>query len=289
MKKLLLVVALLFATSMLFAQVPECEDCVIDQLSSADRLNATIQDSDIDQVGTDNLADVDQFGQLNYAKIHQWGDPDDDGMNNVAGIFQTGYQNRGTIKQYGDRNTNTITQHGKYNYAVQTVGDIIGFHWAEGYDNTATVDQSGDMNTSFQFQRNDHNTASVTQINQYPTGTNKWNGNYAEQRQDSEKYGADGSDATIYQKGQENAALQNQLGSNNTANAYQEGFMNKSIEIQISTLGFENTSTVYQFGPRNSSNVMQNTEGIGDNLSDVNQVGRGNNACVNQTGGASPH
>ncbi|SNR84322.1 hypothetical protein [Lutibacter flavus] len=280
MKKLLLSVALLFATSMLFAQVQvqerqqeqrrgPCFDCGIVQIQ-VPVIFRMGNVSDIDQMGVHNVGDVDQTGNMNYSKVLQ------EGNWNYARVNQSGYGNTVKVEQDGDRNWDVINQSGSWNFAYQDIG--VG--WAE--DNVATINQYGQNHKAFQKVRYDGNNATINQYN----GFMGYGGNYAEQDQSSFNHGF-GSDAIITQTGRQNAAKQVQRGSLNEATATQWGRWNTSVEEQSNPQfsWAKNISTVYQMGDFNLSCVDQNTNGTASNFSTVDQIGSFNYATVHQTGG----
>jgi hypothetical protein len=305
MKKLLLVVALFFATSMVFSQRPapraDCLDCEVTQMDPG-TVGAMDNESYITQFG-ENDANVYQNGNGNLSTIHQSGAMGflNFGYGNSATVSQMGNSNESDIKQAGDRNIGIVHQYGKMNYAKQDVG--VG--WAE--DNFAMANQRGYKNTSYQKQRNDNNSAMVFQ---------RGHGNYAEQDQVSGANAVAGSRALIVQVGYKNEAEQTQWGSNNDANSHQFGKKNSSVETQTSEAGgsatnesdifqfnywysdgnkacveqdvangYWNESLIVQFGS-NYASVIQ-TATAGNNLSEIFQAGK-NKACVEQINGGSP-
>lgn len=307
MKKLILSVAMLCATALLFAQQPQspnCIDCEIDQVIPATIGSGSWDNiSDLDQRGYMNMAHVLQEGAGNYSKIDQDGaNFGDGGHENNAYVSQQGFNNHSDIDHNGDRNTGNVNQIGWRNYTKQVVG--VGF--AE--DNMASSTQAGRANVAYQSQYYDNNTATISQMGRLP---NTWgNRNYAEQYQNSGSDGAAGNTAEIAQRGDDNAAQQTQNGSNNNAYAFQSGYSNTSVENQTSVsgglamndsdvmqygtsnkacinqdaIGADNLSYVYQSGYMNTALVDQTTSAtaIGNNNSNVNQVGRMNGACVTQ-------
>lgn len=319
MKKLLLTVALLFATSLLFAQVNEvhnplsgnvaltpapakalCDGCLVPQI--ARQFHPGLENvSDVHQRGIDNIANVLQLGLGNYSMINQDGD-DANGMGgllNVATVYQAGDHNYSDIDQKGDKNNGKVIQMGDLNYASQVVG--VGF--AE--DNIAYVNQDGTSNASSQTQLYDNNEARIEQ-----DGTN----NEATQYQSSGPNDqASGSYASIIQNGSDNKVSQRQIGSLNDAQTEQRGNRNSSVEVQnagsYAFLGLTNTSRVlqvgddntncltqtegttgwnynyvYQFGNFNHATVNQTANSLGSNMNDsaISQLGNGNTACVEQ-------
>ena len=309
MKKILIVVAALLATSMLFAQETqqvqeECEGCSIDQIPVAVR-GASINTSDVDQFNLTNLAIVKQEGVGNYSKIKQ------SYLENDARVTQTGFKNHSDIDQYGAANFGSVIQMGTSNYAMQLVGSLPSHNLGAAH-NKAYVDQNGIMNTSYQTQDGVWNMATVDQYGSE---------NYAEQLQDS-RYRFDGSIAYIEQDGGENASKQTQLGDDNDAYSYQLGNNNVAVSSQKTKMGGSawNDSDIYQYGNDNTacvtqeaghtstgfflwptitsysnlSMIVQNgTDNLanvnqfamsGSNTSDINQQGHFNKACVTQTG-----
>jgi len=311
MKKVILSVAMLCATSMLFAQglpqAPNCIDCDINpvlptQIGSGSNDNV----SDVDQRGVLNIAHVLQEGAGNYSKIDQ------DGMNfgngghgNKAYVSQQGFSNHSDIDHNGDNNTGDVNQIGWSNYTKQ----VVGVGYAE--NNMASSSQEGELNVAYQNQYFDNNTATIIQRSRTSSPwLSEGKRNYAKQYQNSGSNGAAGSVAMIEQRGNDNKAEQTQNGSNNDADTFQNGFMNMSVENQTSVSGgtVSNTSDVDQFGRNNKACVNQDAIGannmseivqrgtwntalvdqtatataMGDNNSFVNQTGRANSACVTQ-------
>lgn len=274
MKKLLLAVAVLFATSM-FAQFDqiqqaECDDCDFKK-KTADLKFMPHNLSEIDQIGINNQANVYQTGIGNVSSIDQDGkNVGIGGLDNRAMVYQKGVHNNSDIKQHGDRNWGRVIQIGKLNYAKQDVG--VGY--AE--DNKAFVFQMGKRNTSFQKQRFDNNKAFVSQLGR---------DNYAEQDQRSKRDGVAGSYAGIIQIGIENSAKQVQRGSNNVAGIFQWGYLNSAKQVQKSAAGapfMANLSLIAQFGHGNEYCLSQESEIGAWNASFASQFGYMNKAHVTQ-------
>jgi hypothetical protein len=286
MKKLILSVAVLFATTVLFAQQPQnpnCIDCDIIQVIPATVGSGSWANvNDIDQFGDVNIAHVYQEGAGNYSKIDQnglnfwWG-----GNDNTANVSQQGGKNHSDIDQNGDRNTGNVNQIGWSNYTKQ----VVGVGYAE--DNTASSTQHGGDNIAYQSQYFDNNTATIYQSGEFGAYSYGFN-NYAKQFQSSGANGVAGSDATITQLGDDNEAEQTQNGSNNNAYTYQMGDYNTSVENQTSIAGglVMNDSDVYQYGWSNKVCINQDADGA-NNMSYVMQIGLGNTALVDQTADAS--
>jgi len=282
MKKLLVVVACLFATSMLFAQTQEtvmndkreCADCGIEQIKAPVSHNVIGTASTVNQVRIyqtgDNEAEAQQFGDGNESQITQDGKMHGNGQGqghmNEAYTLQQGTSNESEIGQHGNGNLTWVNQNGERNYSYVDIG--VG--WAE--DNYTEIDQNGNDNLAFQKVRYDNNWASITQLGDE---------NYAEQDQSSKADGVIGSIATIDQDGSYNQAKQVQEGSLNTATSLQLGNYNFSVETQTSDsgLGSSNTSLVDQYsrwGMGNTACVEQMSENGFKNFSDIYQKsGRG--------------
>lgn len=286
MKKLLVVVACLFATSMLFAQTQtqetvmndlrECADCGIEQIEAPISGNfigtaSTANQVRIFQTGT-NEAEAQQFGNGNESQITQdgkmHGNGNGQGYMNEAYTLQQGIDNESEIGQHGNGNLTWVNQDGERNYSYVDIG--VG--WAE--DNYTEIDQLGNDNLAFQKVRYDNNWASITQFG---------NQNYAEQDQRSGADAVEGSTATIYQRGSYNQAKQVQDGSLNNATSNQHGDNNFSVETQMSDTAFGgsdvNTSLINQYsrwGMGNKACVEQTSVNGFKNFSDIYQKsGRG--------------
>ncbi|SNR84349.1 hypothetical protein [Lutibacter flavus] len=297
MKKVVLGIAMLCATSMLFAQnhyyghnpMPDvvnenpapdsapCDDCRVDQVTRLVFWSDSRNVSDVHQTGNMNDANVLQSGTGNYSQVEQDGSNGFfGGYNNIADIYQSGSSNTSFVKQLGDNNAGVVIQMGAGNYADQIVG--VGF--AE--NNDAYVYQKGRGNASHQEQYYDNNEARVSQ-----TGRRGYNN--AIQAQNSGADGADGSFASIDQNGFRNNANQTQIGSLNYAVTEQDGRGNKSSETQNAgsyapgLFASTNISYVSQMGRGNSNCLTQTEGGTGWNYNWVSQSGGFNKATVNQS------
>ncbi|WP_372792486.1 hypothetical protein [Lutibacter sp.] len=272
MKKLLLAVALLFATSMLFSQIQQqtCDGCSIQQLSPEYGMpfgNLSI----VDQIYGYNDAEVHQVGLGNYSRVTQFGFEN-------AYVNQIGNGNTAITEQHGFMDFGVINQTGSFNFAKQVSGNLIP--WGTGY-NSALATQSGIGNLSFQTQNGYLNNATVMQVG---------NGNYAEQNQFNPSYWfmPIPNYASIVQMGIDNESKQDQVGGANFATSYQTGWGNTAVSDQATYGWGMNTSFINQiggfFGGYNLACVTQDAFG-GTNISNISQVGSYNFADVNQDAG----
>jgi hypothetical protein len=222
--------------------------------------------SDIDQIGTGNIATVTQSGSSavndsgiiqdgvgNEATVTQSGSSS---IGNTSDISQTGNGNDATVTQIGsgaggDTNTSTVTQTGNLNDATVSQGDLV-------LSNTSTIIQTGNENT-----------ATVTQGDP-PNGVN-----------------AGPNTSTVTQIGFSNDALVNQggVGAVNSSTITQDddglGFGNNYAQVDQSGSS-TNTSIVGQLGDTNQAFILQNAGAGVVNSSDVSQSGSGNIATVTQ-------
>lgn len=264
MKNLFLSVALLFATSMLFAQEPpadngNCDGCSIEQMQPEYGLpfgNLSI----VDQFFGYNNAVVHQVGLGNYSKVTQYGFED-------AFVNQMGYGNTAIVHQIGYMDIGLINQIGSFNFAKQVSGNLLP--WGTGY-NYALANQAGIGNLSFQTQNGYFNTATVSQLD---------NGNYAEQNQYNPSHWffmPAPNYASIVQMGFDNESKQDQAGGANNATSIQTGWGNTAVSDQ----------TTYGLFSNNSSNIMQNGGFFGDNKACVTQdaFGGSNTSAILQVG-----
>ena len=276
MKKLSLLVAMLFVVGMAMAQV-------------------VTNTSETEQVGNENDVLVKQIGDQNEAESHQYGNEND------ASVLQTGDENVGIADQLrGDRNSADVKQEGNLNEGYIQQGLTSDYY--DGYvpaysevaptgynmyanDNGAIVTQIGSENFSSVGQWGNNNTGySVQEGNNndvyiYQGWEGTWWGGpalYATNSKVDIKQYQNGNSARVWQYG----------GDNNTTNVSQDGMSNLVSVTQgwiYTDLNYDFTAPVLntknnfvsidQLGNNNKAKMMQ----LGDNNSfKLNQTGEGN-------------
>jgi hypothetical protein len=261
MKKLIFLFAMVFAASLVMAQV-------------------TSNVAETEQDGNQNNVIIKQIGNENEAESHQYGNQ------NGASVLQTGNENVGVADQLrGDRNTADVKQEGNLNegyiqqgltsdyyvdyvpsngevppaynlYANDNDADVVQI----GYENFSSVGQWGNNNTGSSVQNGDNN---VVYIYQGWEGT-WWGGPalYSTNSKVDIKQYQNGNDARVWQYG----------GNNNTTNVLQDGLSN----LVSVTQGWIYTDLNYDF-----TNPVLNTK---NNFVSINQTGNENKAKMMQLG-----
>lgn len=276
MKKLTtLLFVLVFASSMAYAQNNEA---TVDQ-------EGDNQDSYVEQVGSTNEADVDQFTDNSGT---QESDIIQLGSENVATVnqSQTGGGNNGLnsayIEQDGDNNEATQTQNAPGYNGGQSVwglqegsGNTLNQSTGSGYTLSLNAEQYGTSNTADQDASGAHNHGEVYQDGesneavQNLSGSNNGYmgdiilidqngvGNYASQ--DFTGHGSShNNNAEVIQLGDDNEAWQLGNGRNLNATVSQDGMGNWSTQEQW---GNGHSSSVTQTGDNNTADVMQSSGG----------------------------
>jgi hypothetical protein len=276
MKKLVFLVAIIFAISMTYAQTTTSVTQsgnyntanVNQDLSNP---NAPLRPTSIYAVqsGSYNVLNADQLGTANYISLNQ-----------------SGYSNSATMNQltlaattYGYTNNADITQSGTYNSANLTQKQDPGTDYST---NTANATQSGNNNSYTLAQGLPHAGTVYSPINnQYLTQSGDYNyaslaqggkTQYSEIKQTSTAYG---NYAELFQKGQSG-----QSSSWDKSYSWQNGTSNDIMINQIGSPSGGEFGTTYQNGDYNHTGVTQNSWSLQNVTSQ--QHGNHNTLDVNQ-------